>query len=161
MFAAVVTGAPPTNLISFYDELYKQTGTVQQGIMEVGQVRMGANVTPWNSKDLYESQSPLFNVTKIKTPFMILQGTADGAVDWDQGLEFFNAARRNGKEVIFLSYPNEPHHLANKENQKDFQIRMKQFFDHYLIGSPAPTWMTDGVPQTKKGGPIQTVTPNP
>ena len=25
MFAAVVTGAPPTNLISFYDELYKQT----------------------------------------------------------------------------------------------------------------------------------------
>ena len=73
-------------------------------------------------------------MTKIKTPFMILQGTADGAVDWDQGLEFFNAARRNGKEVIFLSYPNEPHHLAIKENQKDFQIRMKQFFDHYLMG---------------------------
>ncbi len=161
MFAAVVTGAPPTNLISFYDELYKQTGTVQQGIMEVGQVRMGANVTPWNSHDLYEQQSPVFNVQKIHTPFMILQGTADGAVDWDQGLEFFNAARRNGKEVIFLSYPNEPHHLAIKENQKDFQIRMKQYFDHYLMGTPAPTWMTDGVPQTKKGGPIQTVTTKP
>jgi len=161
MFAAVVTGAPPTNLISFYDELYKQTGTVQQGIMEVGQVRMGANVTPWNSHDLYEQQSPVFNVTKIKTPFMILQGTADGAVDWDQGLEFFNAARRNGKEVIFLSYPNEPHHLAIKENQKDFQIRMKQYFDHYLMGAPAPAWMTDGVPQTKKGTPNQLVTPKP
>ncbi len=155
MFAAVVTGAPPTNLISFYDELYKQTGTVQQGIMEVGQVRMGANVTPWTAHDLYEQQSPVFNVQKIKTPFMILQGTADGAVDWDQGLEFFNAARRNGKEVIFLSYPNEPHHLAVKENQKDFQIRMKQFFDHYLMDAPAPKWMTDGVPQTKKGGPIK------
>lgn len=155
MFAAVVTGAPPTNLISFYDELYKQTGTVQQGIMEVGQVRMGANVTPWNAHDLYEQQSPVFNVTKIKTPFLILQGTADGAVDWDQGLEFFNAARRNGKEVIFLSYPNEPHHLAVKENQKDFQVRMKQFFDHYLMGAPAPKWMTDGVPQTRKGGPIK------
>ncbi|HEX7546652.1 MAG TPA: prolyl oligopeptidase family serine peptidase [Gemmatimonadaceae bacterium] len=155
MFAAVVTGAPPTNLISFYDELYKQTGTVQQGIMEVGQVRMGANVTPWTAKDLYEQQSPVFNVTKIKTPFMILQGTADGAVDWDQGLEFFNAARRNGKEVIFLSYPNEPHHLAVKENQKDFQIRMKQFFDHYLMGAAAPKWMTDGVPQVNKGGPIR------
>lgn len=161
MFAAVVTGAPPTNLISFYDELYKQTGTVQQGIMEVGQVRMGANVTPWNSHDLYEQQSPVFNVTKIKTPFMILQGTADGAVDWDQGLEFFNAARRNGKEVIFLSYPNEPHHLAIKENQKDFQVRMKQYFDHYLMGAPAPAWMTDGVPQTKKGTPNQLVTPRP
>ena len=155
MFAAVVTGAPPTNLVSFYDQLYKQTGTVQQGIMEIGQVRMGENVTPWNSHDLYESQSPVHHVQNIKTPFMILQGTADGAVDWVQGLEFFNAARRNGKQVIFLSYPDEPHHLGKKENQKDFQIRMKQFFDHYLMDKPAPKWMTDGVTQLQKGLPIQ------
>jgi dipeptidyl aminopeptidase/acylaminoacyl peptidase len=155
LFAAVVTGAPPTNLVSFYDQLYKSTGTVQQGIMEIGQVRMGANVTPWNAHELYESQSPIHHVTNIKTPFMILHGTADGAVDWVQGLEFFNAARRNGKEVILLSYPDEPHHLAKKENQKDFQIRMKQFFDHYLMDKPAPKWMTDGVPQVRKGGPIE------
>ncbi|HUQ84371.1 MAG TPA: prolyl oligopeptidase family serine peptidase, partial [Gemmatimonadaceae bacterium] len=129
--------------------------TVQQGIMEIGQVRMGENVTPWNSHDLYESQSPVHHVQNIKTPFMILQGTADGAVDWVQGLEFFNAARRNGKTVIFLSYPDEPHHLAKKENQKDFQIRMKQFFDHYLMDKPAPKWMTDGVPQLRKGSPIE------
>jgi dienelactone hydrolase len=155
MFAAVVTGAPPTNLISFYDELYKSTGTVQQGIMELGQVRMGDNVTPWTAHDLYEQQSPVYNVRNIKTPFLILQGTADGAVDWVEGLQFFNAARRNGKQVIFLSYPDEPHHLAKKENQKDFQVRMKQFFDHYLKGTPAPKWMTDGVPQVRKGGAIQ------
>jgi dipeptidyl aminopeptidase/acylaminoacyl peptidase len=154
MFAAVVTGAPPTNLVSFYDELYKSTGTVQQGIMELGQVRMGANKTPWNSHELYESQSPIHHAPNIKTPFLILHGTADGAVDWHQGLEYFNAARRLGKQVILLSYPDEPHHLAKKENQKDFQIRMKQYFDHYLKGMPAPKWMTDGVPQIKKGGPI-------
>ncbi len=151
MFAAVVTGAPPTNLMSFYDQLYKQTGTVQQGIMEVGQVRMGADSTPWTAKALYESQSPVHNVQNIKTPFLILHGTADGAVDWVQGLEYFNAARRNGKQVILLSYPDEPHHLAKKENQKDFQVRMKQFFDHYLIGAEAPKWMSDGVPQVRKG----------
>ena len=155
MFAAVVTGAPPTNLVSFYNTLYKQTGTVQQGIMELGQVRMGVNATPWNSHDLYESQSPIHHVEKIKTPFMILHGTADGAVDWIQGLEYFNAARRTGKQVILLSYPDEPHHLAKKENQKDFQIRMKQYFDHYLKGAPAPKWMTDGVPQVRKGEAIQ------
>ncbi len=155
IFAAVVTGAPPTDLISFYDELYPGTGTVQQGITEVGQVRMGENVTPWNHTALYEEQSPLFNVRKITTPFMILQGTADNAVDWDQGLEFYNAARRNGKQVIFLSYPGEPHHLAKKPNQIDFQIRMKQFFDHYLKGAPEPDWMTHGVPQVHKGEPIR------
>jgi acetyl esterase/lipase len=155
MFAAVVTGAPLTNLISMYDELYKSTGTVNGGILETSQGRMGVDVTPWNAHDLYEQQSPVYNVRNIKTPFLILQGTADGAVDWNQGLEFYNAARRNGKQVIFLSYPDEPHHLAKKENQKDFQVRMKQYFDHYLKGTPAPKWMTDGVPQLRKGGVIQ------
>jgi hypothetical protein len=53
--------------------------------------------------------------------------------------------------VILLSYPGEGHHLGRKENQIDFQIRMKQFFDHYLKGKPAPKWITDGVPQLQKG----------
>jgi dienelactone hydrolase len=151
MFRTVVTGAPPTNLMSFYGTLYRSSGTIQQGISEVGQVRMGRGVTPWTAKELYESQSPVHNVQNIKVPFMILHGTEDGAVDWMQGLELYSAARRNGKEVILLSYPGEPHHLAKKENQKDFQVRMRQFFDHHLKGTPAPRWMTDGVPQLQKG----------
>jgi dipeptidyl aminopeptidase/acylaminoacyl peptidase len=152
MFAAVVTGAPPVDLMSFYDETYPGTGTLQQGIIEQGQVRMGTN--PWDSRELFEDQSAITHVRDITTPFLILQGTADNAVDWHQGLELYGAARRWGKQVIFLSYPGEPHHLARKENQKDFQLRMKQFFDHYLKGTPAPKWMTDGVPQTHKGEPI-------
>ncbi|HET7631771.1 MAG TPA: prolyl oligopeptidase family serine peptidase [Gemmatimonadaceae bacterium] len=155
MFAAVVTGAPPTDLISFYDETYPGSGTLQQGITEVGQVRIGKDVTPWNHTRLYEEQSALFNAPKITTPFLILQGTADNAVDWHQGLELYAAARRLGKKVIFLSYPGEPHHLAKKPNQIDFQIRMKQFFDHYLKGAPEPDWMKNGVPQVHKGGPIR------
>lgn len=150
IFRTVVTGAPPTNLMSFYGTLYRSSGTIQQGISEVGQVRMGRDVTPWSAKELYESQSPVHNVTNIKVPFMILHGTEDGAVDWMQGLELYSAARRNGKEVILLSYPGEPHHLAKKENQKDFQVRMRQYFDHYLKDAPAPAWMTDGVPQVRK-----------
>ncbi len=153
MFAAVVTGAPPTNLVSFYNELYKSSGTVQQGITTVGQVRMGANVTPWNAHDLYESQSPIFHVRNIRTPLMILHGMEDGAVDYVEGLQFFNAARQNGKQVILLSYPGEAHNLTNRDNQKDFSTRMKQFFDHYLMDKPAPRWMTDGLGQVNKGGP--------
>ena len=151
MFAAVVTGAPPTDLTSFVGTLYRSTGTIQQGITEVGQVRMGKDTTPWSAHELYESQSPVHNAPKITTPFMILHGTADGAVDFGQGLEFYAAARRLGKQVILLSYPDEAHHLGRRENQKDFQIRMRQFFDHYLKGTPAPVWMVEGVPQLRKG----------
>ncbi|MEX2610151.1 MAG: prolyl oligopeptidase family serine peptidase [Gemmatimonadota bacterium] len=149
MFAAVVTGAPPTNLISFYNELCKSSGSVQQGIMERGQVRMGT--TPFEDFELYLSQSPLHHAGKIQTPFLILHGTEDGAVDWHQGLEYFNMAKRQGKNVILLSYPGEGHHLGRKENQKDFQVRMKQYFDHYLKGAPMPKWMAEGVDQVDKG----------
>src|SRR5947208_5169671 len=57
---------------------------------------------------------------------MILQGMEDGAVDYVEGLQFFNAARRNGKQVILLSYPGEAHNLTNRDNQKDFSIRSEE-----------------------------------
>jgi dipeptidyl aminopeptidase/acylaminoacyl peptidase len=148
LFAAVVTGAPPTNLISFYNTLYRSTGTIQQGITEVGQVRMGT--TPFEDFDLFVSQSPVHHAQDITTPFLILHGTADGSVDWGQGLEYYAMARRLGKEVIFLSYPDEGHHLSRKNNRIDFQIRMMQFFDHYLKGTQPAKWMVEGVPFLQK-----------
>jgi dipeptidyl aminopeptidase/acylaminoacyl peptidase len=151
MFAAIVTGAPPTDLTSFYDTLYRSSGTIQQGITEVGQVRMGAGMTPWSNHVQWESQSPIHSAPNIKTPFMILQGTADGSVDAGQGLELYAAARRLGKQVILLSYPDEGHHLGRRENQKDFLLRMQQFFDHYLKDTPMPDWMANGLPQLRKG----------
>lgn len=150
MFACIVTGAPPTNLESFYNNIYGSTGTNHHGIMEIGQVRMGRGATPWSAREAYQRESPMFHAPNIKTPFMILHGTADGAVDWNQGLEYYNAARRLGKEVIFLSYPNEGHHLANEANQKDFLVRMQQFFDHYLKNKPQPKWMEEGIANIDK-----------
>lgn len=148
MFAAVVTGAPLTNLISMYNVAYKRSGSLNGPILEWSQGRMG--VSPWENMELYRSQSPLHHAKGIKTPFLILHGTADGAVDWNQGLEFYSAARRLEKEVILLSYPDEPHHLAKEENQKDFQIRMKQYFDHFLKAEPAPLWMKNGIDHLDK-----------
>ena len=150
MFACVVTGAPLTNMPSMYNILYKRTGNTNQGAIETGQGRFGRDVYPMKDLELYVSQSPMHHAAKITTPFMILHGTEDGAVDWNQGLEFYVAAKRLGKEVILLSYPGEPHHLRKEENQKDFQLRMKQYFDHYLKGMPAPDWMVNGIPYLKK-----------
>jgi dipeptidyl aminopeptidase/acylaminoacyl peptidase len=148
VFACVVTGAPLTNLTSMYNILYKSSGNTNQQAIQFGQGRMGT--TPFHNLDLYVSQSPVHQAKNIKVPFMILHGTEDGAVDWNQGLEFYVTARRLGKEVILLSYPGEGHHLSKIENQKDFQLRMKQYFDHYLKGAEAPAWMVQGVPFLKK-----------
>jgi dipeptidyl aminopeptidase/acylaminoacyl peptidase len=149
MFAAIVTGAPLTNLMSMNNILYKRTGSQNGPILQWSQGRMGDQ--PWDDFERWVSQSPVHHAPDISTPFLILHGTADGAVDWNQGLELYTAARRLGKEVILLSYPDEPHHLSKEPNQKDFQIRMKQFFDHYLMDAEAPEWMRTGIPFLEKG----------
>lgn len=150
MFATVVTGAPPTNLTSFYNNIYGSSGTNHHGIMEIGQVRMGRGVTPWSARETYNRENPMYHAPDIQVPFMILHGTEDGAVDYMQGLEFYNAARRLGKEVVLLTYPGEGHHLGREANQKDFLVRMKQWFDHYVKDEPAPEWIQEGVPYLDK-----------
>jgi hypothetical protein len=68
-------------------------------------------------------------------------------VDFTQGVEYYNTLRRMGKPVIMLQYVGENHGLARRPNQRDYTVRMKEFFDHYLKGMPAPDWMVNGVPR--------------
>lgn len=62
---------------------------------------------------------------------------------------YFNTLRRLKKPVIMLRYVGENHSLAKAANQKDDAVRMKEFFDHYLMAKPAPKWMVEGIPHLK------------
>ena len=74
----------------------------------------------------------------------MMHNDADGSVPWYQGIEFFTALRRLDKPVWMLVYNDEDHNLTKRPNMKDLSIRMYQFFDHYLKGTPIPTWMSEG-----------------
>jgi dipeptidyl aminopeptidase/acylaminoacyl peptidase len=142
-FAAIVAGAAATNLISDFNQLWKSSGTNQHGYDTYGQGRFGTS--PYDDLDLFLEQSATPNAGDMNTPLLILHGTADGSVEWLQAVEFYNGLRWFEKEnVILMSYPGEPHHLRVYENQRDFQIRMRQFYDHWLRGNPAPRWMQTG-----------------
>jgi len=86
----------------------------------------------------------------MDTPLLLFHGTDDGSVEWLQAIEFYNALRFLGKNVILASYPGQGHHLDKLENKIDFQHRMEEFYDHYLKGKPALKWMTEGIPYLKK-----------
>ena len=51
--------------------------------------------------------------------------------------------------MILLEYKGENHGLAKPQNMKDYTVRMKEWFDHYLMDKPAPKWMEDGIPLLK------------
>jgi len=148
MFAAIVAGAAPINLVGEFNILFHGSGQNNHGYDIYGQGRYGTN--PFDDFELYRSQSPITWVETMDTPLLYLHGTEDGSVEYNQGMEFYNALRFLGKPIIFASYPGEGHHLAKLENQKDFMTRMEQFYDHYLKGEPAPDWMVDGVPYLQK-----------
>lgn len=147
-FAAAVAGAPLTDLRSMYLSIYSNSGTPDQEILETSQGRL--EVPFWVDPKVYDANSAVENASKITAPLMIEQGTADGAVDFHQGMYLFNTMRRMGKPCIFLVYEGENHGLAKRPNQLDYAHRLRHFFDVYLKGAKPEAWITDGVPFLKK-----------
>lgn len=149
LFKAAAAGAPLTNMISMYDLIYWNTGAANMSIFEASQGRFLGG--PWENWDAYERNSPIYHVKNVKTPLLMLHNDKDGAVDFTQGIEFYNALRRLKKPVILVQYLGENHGLGKLENRKDYAVRMLEFFDHHLKGMPAPSWIENGVPRLKLG----------
>ncbi|WP_394748898.1 S9 family peptidase [Spongiimicrobium salis] len=149
IFKAAESGAPVPNMISAYGGIRWWTGLSRQFQYEHTQSRIGG--TPWEYPQRYVENSPIFNIDKINTPLLIMHNDADGHVPWYQGIEFFVSLRRLGKPSWFLNYNGEPHWPLKWQNRIDFNIRMAQFFDHYLKDAPKPKWMERGVPALEKG----------
>jgi dienelactone hydrolase len=147
LFAAAQESAGASDFISYYNGFYREHSA--QFYFEYGQGRLG--YTLWEKPDLYFQNSPIFKADQVQTPLLIMHNKEDGEVPFQQGIEWFTALRRLGKKVWMLQYDKEHHGIDQPKNQRDFTIRVAQFFDHYLKGSPAPKWMVNGVPASVKG----------
>ena len=147
VFHAAVAGAPLTDMVSMYSLIYRNTGGTNQAIFESSQGRFFGGY--WDNLESYQRNSPVYHAKNVNTPLMILHNDKDGAVDQTQGIEYFNTLRRLQKPVVMLEYKGENHGLRKPENMKDYTVRMKEYFDHYLMDKPAPKWLTDGVPLLK------------
>lgn len=144
LFAASVAGAPLTDFISFMGQIHWASGSAELDHWETGQARM--EVPYWEDKAAHERNSPIHNVHNMTTPLLMAFGDNDGTVDWDQGTEFYNFARRAGKQMVLLVYEGEDHGFSKRPNQIDYHRRILEWFGHYLKGEPAAKWITDGVP---------------
>lgn len=147
IFKAAAAGAPLTDMISMYALIYKNSGGTNGAIFEASQGRFTSG--PWDNWQAYTRNSPVAFAKNVQTPLLMLHNDTDGAVDFTQGVEYFNTLRRLGKPVVMVEYPGENHGLARQPNMQDYMIRMKEFFDFYLMDKPAPDWLTHGIPRLK------------
>jgi dipeptidyl aminopeptidase/acylaminoacyl peptidase len=143
-FRAAAPGALVANMTSAYSGIRWGTGLPRQFQYEHTQSRIGGNL--WEYPMRFIQNSAVFQADRVQTPILMLHNDADDAVPWYQGIEFYLALRRLGKEVYMWCYNGEPHGIRKRINQKDYTVRLQQFFDHYLKGAPMPEWMEKGIP---------------
>jgi dipeptidyl aminopeptidase/acylaminoacyl peptidase len=160
IFAASVAGAAITNMLSFMGELHWGGGIAELSHWETGQARM--EVPFWEDFDAYVRNSPVAKVHELKSPVLLMTGDNDGTVYWHQAVEYYNYARRAGRDdVVMLVYPGEDHGLRKKENQVDYHRRINEWFGHYLKGEPAPKWMLEGLSWADRKTVIDSATRRP
>jgi dipeptidyl aminopeptidase/acylaminoacyl peptidase len=147
-FRAAAAGAPVANMTSAYSGIRWGPGLPRQWQYERSQSRIGGSL--WQYPMRFIENSPVFQADRVQTPLLMLHNDADDAVPWYQGIEYFLALRRLGKEAYLCNYNGELHGLRQRANQKDYTMRLQQFFDHHLKGAPKPEWMAQGIPYLQR-----------
>ncbi|YCM44561.1 prolyl oligopeptidase family serine peptidase [Verrucomicrobiaceae bacterium 227] len=143
LFAAGIAGAPLTNMMSMAVSVYWNSGQSNAWIFSQSQGRMDQPF--WRNVDNYVRNSPIHGLDDLNTPLLMAFGDKDGAVDWGQGVQMYNAARWAGKDdLVMLVYPGENHSLRKEENMVDYHYRVLEWFGHYLKETEAPKWITEG-----------------
>ena len=78
--------------------------------------------------------SPLFNYEKIKKPLLVFQGMNDVRVLPIESEEIVAGVKKNNVPVEYITYPDEGHGFAKKENQITTSNKTLEFLDKYLKG---------------------------
>ncbi|MDR0545997.1 MAG: prolyl oligopeptidase family serine peptidase [Dysgonamonadaceae bacterium] len=127
VFAAAVSHAGISNIASYWGEGY--WGYAYSG-------GASAYSYPWNNKDLYINQSPLFQADKINTPLLLLHGTADTNVPIGESIQMYNALKILGKEVEFIQVQGENHAIYDYKKRIEWNKTIYAWFARWLKGQP-------------------------
>lgn len=124
-FKAAVTDRSIANWISFW------------GTSDIGPYFTDDQVggDPWSAEEKLLNDSPLRYVPNVETPLMLIHSMEDYRCWMVEGLTFFTALKRHGKEAEFVLFPGENHDLSRVGKPKHRAARLGHYirwFDKYL-----------------------------
>lgn len=136
-FRAAVVRAGFADLIGAYGQLGDDGSNYGLSWAESGQGRMGGS--PWQYRDRYLENSPIYLLDRVETPVMIVHGSKDDAVPAYLADQMFTGLRRLGKTVRYVRYEGEDHWEGgwSRANQIDVMTRVFEWFDRHLKGDSA------------------------
>ena len=90
---------------------------------------------PWNSEEKLLNDSPLRYANSVETPLMLVHSMEDYRCWMVEGLEFFTALKKRGKEAELVLFPGENHDLSRVGKPKHRVARLGHYirwFDGHL-----------------------------
>jgi dienelactone hydrolase len=135
MFAAAVSHAGISSISSYWGE-----GFWGYGYNAVA----AANSFPWNRRDIYVDQSPLFSADKIKTPLLLTHGGDDTNVPPGESEQLFTALKLLGRTVEYLKFDGQDHFILEYKKRVVWSNSIVAWFDRFL--KDEPEWWNDLYP---------------
>ncbi len=102
MFTTAISHAGISSIASYWGEGYWGYGYSAEA---------SAGSFPWNNKELYVEQSPLFHADKITTPLLLLTGDSDTNVPPGESIQMYTALKILGRPVELIKVKGEDHHI--------------------------------------------------
>jgi dipeptidyl aminopeptidase/acylaminoacyl peptidase len=138
IFAAAVSHAGISALSSYWGEGY--WGYAYSAAAS-------ANSYPWNNRELYVEQSPLFNADKIKTPLLLLHGLEDTNVPVGESFQMYTALKILGRPVEFIRVKGENHGIATYSRRLEWNYSIYAWFARWLKDDSS--WWDSKYPEKK------------
>ncbi|MDR2027673.1 MAG: prolyl oligopeptidase family serine peptidase [Prevotellaceae bacterium] len=123
IFAAAVSHAGISALSSYWGEGY--WGYAYSAAAS-------ADSYPWNNRELYVEQSPLFNADRIKTPLLLLHGLEDTNVPVGESFQMYTALKILGRPVEFIRVKGENHGIATYKRRLEWNSSIYAWFAKWL-----------------------------
>jgi dipeptidyl aminopeptidase/acylaminoacyl peptidase len=124
-FGAAISHAGISNIAAYWGEgwwghLYSALATAES--------------YPWNAREIYVEQSPLFHADKITTPLLLLHGTEDMNVPLGESDSLFTALKVLGRDVEYVQYQGEGHWILDYPKRRQWHQTIVAYFDWKLKG---------------------------
>lgn len=83
--------------------------------------------TPQENGDNYDINSPINHVEKLKGNFLLIQGTADDNVHYQNSMDLIDALIKAGKQFEHFAYPNKNHSIYGGNTRLHLYTMMTNF----------------------------------
>jgi dipeptidyl aminopeptidase/acylaminoacyl peptidase len=88
---------------------------------------------PTTNRAGYRAGSPVYDVSNIRSPLLIMHGSQDKRVDPKQSEQLVEALKREGKTFEYMVYEGEGHGFLQKGNILHCYATLERFLDWYLL----------------------------